>query len=274
MANIRNDGQSSVSIDHAELIGGDINLNVRNLHRTEHLSFARASVASSHFSADLPTIPPMIEEGEELTGLYVFPINQPFTIDAKTNYLLPMVRPHVIMERYGLISKYFSFAPSSGKAQRAYRLQSDRFISSGNCIVRDMDRIVGETRLPNLAAQNKFDFSLGIDPDIVYKENVTLISSTTFYDENIRAKHTHYESSTYRNSTRDTYEIHLIIQNYKSRSITVEYQQICSTFYRIIALTTVLDNNLFVRDDSTIKSTLSLNAYDIQSYSYTLVVVQ
>lgn len=137
-----------------------------------------------------------------------------------------------------------------------------------------MDRIVGETHLSNLAAQNKFEFLLGIDPDIVYKENITLISSTTFREEITPAIYANSDSPKYRTFTRNTYEIHLTIQNYKSRSITIEYRQNVVTYYKMITLTTVLDNDLFVRDGSTIKSTLILNAYDIQSYSYTLVLVE
>ncbi len=72
-----------------------------------------------------------VEQGNELAGLYVFPIDKSFVIDARTNYLLSMFRPHVTVERYGLISKYFSTTWNIGKAQRSYRLISDRFLSRG-----------------------------------------------------------------------------------------------------------------------------------------------
>ena len=49
-----------------------------------------------------------------------------------------------------------------------------------SCIIREYDRIVGETSLPNLAAKDKYEFSIGEDADIIYKENVTLISSKIF----------------------------------------------------------------------------------------------
>jgi hypothetical protein len=39
---------------------------------------------------------------------------------------------------------------------------------------------VGETVLPNLAAKDKFEFSTGEDADVICKENVTSISSTSF----------------------------------------------------------------------------------------------
>ncbi len=138
MANIRNDGKSSISIDQAELIGGDINLQIQQQQYDR-------SFRKSRFGNELNSQPqlsamqmvfadstePTIEQGKELAGLYVFPINKPFTINAKTNYLLPMFRPHVSVERYGLISKQFSTISTTGKAQRSYRLKSDRYLSYG-----------------------------------------------------------------------------------------------------------------------------------------------
>ncbi len=129
MANIRNDGKSSVLIDQAELIGGDINLQVQQ-HQEEKLFF-RMSRLSDMQMLTANSAEPTIEQGKELVGLYVFPINKPFIIDAKTNYLLPMFQPHVSVERYGLISKFFSSVSTTGKAQRSYRLKSDRYLSDG-----------------------------------------------------------------------------------------------------------------------------------------------
>jgi len=54
-----------------------------------------------------------------------------FIIVSKINYPLPMLRSHVSIERYGLISKYFPATSNSGKAQRSYRLISNRFLSYG-----------------------------------------------------------------------------------------------------------------------------------------------
>jgi hypothetical protein len=129
MANIRNDGKSSITIDQAELIGGDINLGRRQSYR-EPRSRMKMLMAED-IVAGSASYSPIIEEGNELAGLYVFPINKPFIIDAKTNYLLPMFRPNITVERYGLISKYFSTTSTSGKAQRSYRLITDRFLSRG-----------------------------------------------------------------------------------------------------------------------------------------------
>lgn len=133
MADIRNDGKSPVDIEHAELLGGDINLRMHEQHRSERYEMRDHAVMYSPVSAQSSgsSSPPSVSRGEEIAGLYVFAINQAFSIDAKTNYLLPMFRPHVTVERYGLVRKsFFGGAGSSqGKAQRSYRLASDRFLS-------------------------------------------------------------------------------------------------------------------------------------------------
>jgi len=197
MANIRNDGKSSVSIDQAELIGGDINLQIQAQQTAR--SYRKARLNDDSFSSNggyakvqmevMDSNKPTVGQGEELAGLYVYSINKPFMIDAETNYLLPMFRPQISVERYSLISKSFSTVSNTGKAQRSYCLRSDRYLSHGSCIIREHDRIVGETVLPNLAAKDKYEFSIGEDADVVYKENVTMISSTTFNETNRWSKH-------------------------------------------------------------------------------------
>jgi hypothetical protein len=268
MADIRNDGKSKIDIDHAELLGGDINLRMSEQHRSEryeirdHVSMYVPVIAE--FSSSAP--PPSIARGEEIAGLYVFAINQPFSIDAKTNYLLPMFRPQVTVERYALIQKpFFSGAGSStGKAQRSYRLSSDRFLSRGNCILREYDRLVGETVLPDLAARDKHEFSIGRDADIVYKENVTLISSRT-YNETIRPG-----NRDVKERTQSIYTVHLLLKNFKkNRSVKIDYKQ--DIYARLMKLTTL--NGDFIQDGSTIKCSTTLAADNEKLFSYKVEVV-
>jgi hypothetical protein len=137
MANIHNDGKKSISIEYAELIGGDINLQIQQQYdRSFRKSrFGNEGNIQPQLSAMqmlfADSVEATVEQGKELAGLYVFPINKPLTIDAKTNYLLPMFRPNVSIERYGFISKIFSSISTTGKAQRSYRLKSDRYLSHG-----------------------------------------------------------------------------------------------------------------------------------------------
>jgi hypothetical protein len=266
MADIRNDGQSKVDIEHAELLGGDINLQMYGQPYIvqESVTYERYaySVAGPPGAPSSPSPrPPSVGQGEEVVGLYMHPINQPFSIEAKTNYLLPMFRPRVTVERYGSISKYFygGAGSSTGKAQRSYRLSSDRFLSRGNCIIRESDRLVGETSLPDLAAKDKYEFSIGQDADIVFKENVTLVSTRT-YNETIRRG-----SKDMQERTETVYNVNVLFKNFKkNRSVQVEYQQqISGQSVKLIKL-----NSNCTQDGSAIKTELTLGAGDEKTVSY------
>jgi hypothetical protein len=268
MADIRNDGKSRIDIEHAELLGGDINLRMFEQQRSEKYELREHAVMYAPANARFSTAPPipLISRGEEVAGLYVFSINQPFSIDGKTNYLLPMFRPQITVERYGLIRKSFfgGAGSSTGKAQRSYRLSSDRFLSRGNCILREYDRLVGETLLPDLAAKDKHEFSIGQDADIVYKENVTLISART-YNETLRPGSKEVEER-----TQSVYHINLLFKNFKkNRPIQVEYKS--EVYARSVKLMT---NNVgFVQDGSVIKSTMTLSPNEEKLLSFKIEVV-
>ncbi|CAF2706986.1 unnamed protein product [Rotaria sp. Silwood2] len=122
MTNIRNNEQSRVDIESAELLDADINV---QMHPKSY--YMPISVPSSihnqfpNFVYGSHSSPPrsLLGQEKELSSLYVFSINQPFSIDGKTNHPL-------------LISEDIN-----GKAKRAYRLSSDRFLSRGNYIIRE-----------------------------------------------------------------------------------------------------------------------------------------
>ena len=267
MADIRNDGQSKVDIEHAELIGGDINLQMYQ-QQQYFVPEANKQYASSYggapgAAADMS--PPQVKQAEELSGLYIFAINQPFSIDAKTDYLLPMFRPQVKVDRYASISKYFygSAGSTTGKAQRSYRLSPDRFLSHGNCIIRESDRLVGETTLPDIAAKDKYEFSVGQDADIIHKENITLTNTRTYNETNRRG------SFGVQTRTETSYSITLKLTNYKkNRPVKIEYQQQVNGQSVQLGKPTV-----FTQDGSTIKIELTLGANDDKLLSYKFDVI-
>jgi hypothetical protein len=268
MADIRNDGQSKVDIEHAELLGGDINLQMyQRQYTVEANTYEYPAYAAAQGGAAGPPAP-KIKQAEEVAGLYIFAINQAFSIDAKTNYLLPMFRPRVTIDRYGLISKYFygSAGSTTGKAQRSYRLSSDRFLSRGNCIIRESDRLAGETSLPDVAAKDKYEFSIGQDADIVFKENVTVVSTRTYNETTRRGSFI----STQQTRTETIYNVNLLIKNLKkTRSVKVEYQQLINGQ----SVQLVKPNTIFTQDGSTIKTELTLAAGDEKPLSYKFEVV-
>ncbi|CAF2530056.1 unnamed protein product [Rotaria sp. Silwood2] len=166
--------------------------------------------------------------------------------------------------------------PTSGKAQRSYRLRSDRYLSHGNCIIREYDRMVGETQLPNLAANNKYEFSIGEDADIIYKENVTLISAITFNETESKVKLSSdksISSGVIMTRTRYTYKIHLQVINFKNRSINVEYEQRGFHSYQNMKLIK-LDKHEFIQDGSSIKSNITIQANTTENYSYTIELIR
>jgi hypothetical protein len=123
MANIRNDRKSSLSVDHAELFSGDINLRTQYQPYNYYDSWRNIQIVTNSV--------PTMKQGQELMGVHVFVIDKPFVVDAQSNYLLPMFQPHITVERYTSISKAFSVTSTSGKAQRSYRLKSNQYLSNG-----------------------------------------------------------------------------------------------------------------------------------------------
>lgn len=264
-ADISNDGSSSLTIDSAELISGDVNIRSPSGSDSSNgigqASFAVASVdlqqgangAADDFESDAP----VISTGEELAGLYVFSINETFTLDPRTNYILPMLAPQIHSERYGLIEKFFTRADNRGTAQRAYRLRvPDTFLPKGQVFIRESDRLVGESFWPDLGANETNEFTLGQDPDMQFTEYIQLNS-----------RRQAYEANGYR-FVLSTYTISLQLINSKARPINVEYRL---KFYSQDNLTLKENtaNNSLQLDGSTLVGVFELNAHEEQQLKFT-----
>jgi hypothetical protein len=268
MADIHNDGQSKIDIDHAELLGGDINLQSNGFQNNPTMYYRAESAFMDRAGSPTTTqgSVPKLARGEEVAGLYMFAVNQPFSIDARSNYALPMFRPRVTVDRFSLISKSFygGAVSSSGKATRAYRLISDRFLSRGNCIIRESDQLAGETLLPDLAARDKHEFSIGQDADITYKENATLIS-TRSYSNSIRPSAVNIQTR-----TLSIYEVVTIVKNFKkNRRVKIEYsQQVIGQSVKLI-----VPNAVFSQDGSNIKCAVTVGADEEKVLSYRVEVI-
>ena len=132
-----------------------------------------------------------------------------------------------------------------------------------SCIIRESNRIVGETQLPELAANNKYEFSIGQDAEVTYTENITLVSSEQVQD-------TVTLNSTFRaNFTRSVYKINVLVKNLKTRSIKVEYAQLFTYAYNIFKLELINSNDdICAQENLSIKCNSVLNADDEKFYSY------
>ncbi|CAF2978989.1 unnamed protein product [Rotaria sp. Silwood2] len=261
MADIRNDGKASIDIEYAELLAGDINLQMSEQPSSWiQNDFYRTSTAG--YGSQPPST---MVQGQEVAGLYVYTINQPFSIDSKTNFLLPMFRPQVNVTRFVRIYKtyFYGVRKSIGKGERTYRLSSDVFLPRGNCMIREYNYLVGETFLPDIASKNTHEFSIGQDPDIFYNETVTLVSSR-IDNETLQA------SNTIEQRIQSIYNVTVLFKNFKNnRSINMEYKQIIQG--RSVQLLT--SNSGCIRDGTIVECKTTLSANEEKLLFYTVEII-
>jgi hypothetical protein len=104
----------------------------------------------------------------------------------------------------------------------------------------------------------------------VYKENISLVSSTTFTEEVVNRNPR--QETVVHTRTRSVYEINVQIKNFKKRSVFIEYEQ--KGFYNYQSVKLIMsNNNQFIQDGLSIKSNMTLKADDVQIYSYSLELV-
>ncbi|CAF0773902.1 unnamed protein product [Rotaria sordida] len=263
---IQNDGSSSLMINSAELISGDVNIQSSSSNNGDsgEETASLANVDNGFVQSEVVIVQnngngdssPTISDAEELIGVYIFSINETFTLDPRSNYILPMFRPIIDIERYGSIEKYFSSMDNRGNAQRAYRLRvEEKFLPRGQVFIRESDRLVGETYWPDLASNETNEFNLGQDPDLRYIEYVKL---------NSRRKVNQPNGNRF---VLSTYTINLSLINNKQRSINIEYRLrfTSQTYLRLKENTT---NNLLQLDGSSIIGTFQLNSNDEQQFTF------
>jgi hypothetical protein len=270
-ADIRNNGDSLIMIDSAELISGDVNIQSTSTGSTNDGSplysvvgngdgdgvFDIQQQGTTPASSFNGFPPPTISDAEELIGVYIFTINETFILDPRSNYILPIFRPIIDIERYGSIDKYFFSVDNRGNAERGYRLRvEDLFLPQGKVFVRESDRLVGEIYSPDLAANETNEFNLGRDPDLQYIEYVQLKSRREIYE-------------TISNSwVLLTYTIDLHLINIKQRSVSIEYRLRFGSQDNL-TLKENTKNNLLEVDGSSLIGIFELNANDEQQFKFT-----
>ena len=147
-------------------------------------------------------------------------------------------------------------------------------ILASSCILREKHRIVGETSFPDLAAQNTHDFSIGEDADIVYRENVTLISSAQFNETQSIIKTSAGVDDTKLiifTRTRSFHEVHVQVTNFKSRPVKIEYEQRGVGFHSYELVES--PDNRCIQDGSAIKFNMTIDANSNKTYTYTVRIV-
>ncbi|CAM4805392.1 unnamed protein product [Rotaria magnacalcarata] len=275
MADIRNDGPSAMSLEKVELFAGDINIKMpsSSLMSRHRFSSIPYSMTTSDYSTLYSDTENFIFEYAELNGVYAYKIDKPFYIGGMTNYILSMFHDRINIEQYVKISiSSYGVSALRGKGKRSYRLKSsNRFLPQGTCIVRHSKRITGETQLSNIAVNQWYEFTLGDDPDIVYQQYSTLLSTTL--DKN--------KVECMKSQRRSVYVIEIRLSNFKKSSVDVEYSYNVNgyTLIRLLPSRASLLNvnesqSLFQQKDSAIKANIKLVANELQTFSYEIEVVK
>ncbi|CAF4763851.1 unnamed protein product [Rotaria magnacalcarata] len=268
MADIRNDGPSAMSLEKVELFAGDINIKMpsSSLMSRHRFSSIPYSMTTSDYSTLYSDTENFIFEYAELNGVYAYKIDKPFYIGGMTNYILSMFHDRINIEQYVKISiSSYGVSALRGKGKRSYRLKSsNRFLPQGTCIVRHSKRITGETQLSNIAVNQWYEFTLGDDPDIVYQQYSTLLSTTL--DKN--------KVECMKSQRRSVYVIEIRLSNFKKSSVDVEYSYNVNgyTLIRLLPSRASLLNvnesqSLFQQKDSAIKANIKLVANELQTFS-------
>ncbi|CAF3401223.1 unnamed protein product [Rotaria socialis] len=263
-ADIQNDGSSSLTIDSAELISGDVNIRSSSSGSSQYFtnnfpspSYDAPQSGIYQQAGPVTTTAPTIAPSRELAGIYVFSINETFILNPQANYILPIFRPTIDIERYGLIEKYFRSMDNRGHARRAYRLRvPNTYLPKGQVFVRESNRLVGEIYWSDHSPNETNEFNLGEDPDLQYTEYVQLNS-----------RRQAYEANGFR-FILSTYTINLNLVNNKKRPINIEYRL---RFFSQDNLTLKenTNDNVLQLDGSTISGIFNLNENRNQEIQFT-----
>ena len=198
LADLRNGTKEAIKVDSSELVAGEVNLSVGGQPYPMPAPMAR----DSSFKTEAAMSAPSIGEGVEGAGVYSFALNKAFTLPANSVYSLPFLEPKVTLERINTLNTYFNPGFSKGKLNRLYRLKSDVLLPSGTVTVRDEGRLVGQSRLNDLAVGEEGELYLGSDPDVSYTRAVQTLT---------------------QDKKGASYRVTLTLSNAKKRAVAVEY---------------------------------------------------
>lgn len=175
-AEINNGTKQEYQIDRTELFSGDIRLeNELSINRGRSRSRSRSRSSNTEVDDgeteddddEDQKIIPTVDTAGQIAGLYLYSIDQPFVLRPKSIFSLPFINPTVQITKYFGLTLSFTNHTIIRKLQRKYSIESmDRYLPQGPLTIREQDRLVGVTHLPNMAIGDKHIFNAGQDPDV------------------------------------------------------------------------------------------------------------
>lgn len=192
-AEINNTTKQEYRVDKTELFGGDLQLE-RDIKIKRRLSRSRSRSMSPDSNTDSddelfcdPT--PTIRAAGDLAGnlnflqhssffteimtrskkigLYLYTIDQSFTLLPKSTVGLPFIEANIRVSKCFGLTLPFSSHTEIKKLQRKYRIEAvDKFLPGGPLTIRELGKLVGVATLPDMAVGDKHTLNSGQDPDV------------------------------------------------------------------------------------------------------------
>ncbi|CAF0806973.1 unnamed protein product [Brachionus calyciflorus] len=193
-ADIKNKTIKKYFIDRTELLGGDVNITPYHKH-DRYRNIACKSARRE---------PVEMESEGEVSGLYMYTIKKAYILSPNSTFSLPFASPKIEFQKLAKMTSHFSESIKIGISERVYKIKSNEFLPGGNVIVREDGRVVGESLIENLSAEEKADLSVGNDSEIFYERE-----SRTIFNDKEMSKH----------------EITIKIKSKKNHSINYEFSE-------------------------------------------------
>lgn len=162
LADLHNGSDLAYQVQSTELLAGDVGLELGPgapvMGHTAQTTSAEAGMAANDIAAL-----------GSLNGIYRYALEQPFELPAHSTVTLPFMEPQLKdFESYAGLNTGFSGQSGEGVMSRFYRFRAAQALPGGTLTVREQGRLAGQTRVPETAAGQLVEFSLGRDPDLSY----------------------------------------------------------------------------------------------------------
>ena len=160
------------------------------------------------------------EHTPEIAGLYRYQLKHPPRLAGAANITVPFDDvPLKVTTLTNVLSRAMGFAGGTkGVFQRRYRVVTERPLLSAKVTVRDQGYLVGQQNVTETAAGEEIDFTLGRDPNVTYRRDVSLLGGETLLEG---------EESRIEDERRavKTYQVTYQIRNASTREIKYEVEE-------------------------------------------------
>ncbi len=175
LADLTNDTEQEQVPERLELIAGDVEMDLE-----EHEAYAHARHDGRMFSmAAAEAAAPVLEELEELAGLYRYEVNHPPPLAARATVSVPFLPDATleVLREARLETVFVHVGAQRGNFNRGYMLTADHNLPGGKMTIREDGRIVGQHEIQETPAGHPIRFTLGRDPDVTFTRTLRPIGN-------------------------------------------------------------------------------------------------